>query len=309
MVERITQVGDDNGKKEKSFFFGGERREKNKHWAARIDEGSQKEAFFFFFDASLSLPSLSLLLLFILTEALPPLLFPVCLSNQTLSIVINKKNYLSHLISSHHKTDEPQAQKMTLVADLKTFPDTVEPALPLQIQCLTLVQAHYPERMGRAVVGHAPAMFWLMWKAVTPFIDPVTKAKVAFCTTDAGVRAETAAHIGMDQLYETLGGSRPDHELDVAGGEARLRGLEAARRAQLEATAREMGLEGWQSKLAPWVGKKEGEEVEVEAKKEASAAAAAAPSLLPPASDPEKSSSGLLSKLSFSVYAAAQREN
>jgi len=195
---------------------------------------------------------------------------------------------------------------MTLVADLKTFPDTVEPALPLQIQCLTLVQAHYPERMGRAVVGHAPAMFWLMWKAVTPFIDPVTKAKVAFCTTDAGVRAETAAHMGLEQLYETLGGSRPDHELDVAEGEVRLRGLEAARRAQLEATAREMGLEGWQSKLAPWVGKKE--EVEVEAaaavEKEASA-----PSLLPPASDPEKASSGLLSKLSFSVFAAAQREN
>ena len=196
---------------------------------------------------------------------------------------------------------------MTLVADLKTFPDTVEPALPLQIQCLTLVQAHYPERMGRAVVGHAPAMFWLMWKAVTPFIDPVTKAKVAFCTTDAGVRAETAAHLGLGQLYETLGGSRPDHDLDVAEGEARLRGLEAARRAQLEATAREMGLEGWQSKLAPWVGTAAaaGKEEEVEAAEEASAAA---PSL-PPPPVPEKASSGLMSRLSFSVFAAAQREN
>jgi hypothetical protein len=134
---------------------------------------------------------------------------------------------------------------MTLVADLKTFPDTVEPALPLQIQCLTLVQAHYPERMGRAVVGHAPAMFWLMWKAVTPFIDPVTKAKVAFCTNDAGVREETKAHIGLELLYETLGGSRPDHELDVVEGEQRLRKLEEARRAQLEATAKKMGMEGW----------------------------------------------------------------
>ena len=139
---------------------------------------------------------------------------------------------------------------MTLVADLKTFPDTVEPALPLQIQCLTLVQAHYPERMGRAVVGHAPAMFWLMWKAVTPFIDPVTKAKVAFCTTDAGVRDETAAHMGLDKLYETLGGCKPDHDLDVVEGEARLRKLEAERRAQLEATAREMGL--WWRGPWPW---------------------------------------------------------
>lgn len=194
---------------------------------------------------------------------------------------------------------------MTLVADLKTFPDTVEPALPLQIQCLTLVQAHYPERMGRAVVGHAPAMFWLVWKAVTPFIDPVTKAKVAFCTTDAGVRAETEAHMGLEQLYETLGGSRAElGEADLAEAEERLRGLEAARRSQLEATARGMvGVEGWECKLAPWVDGKEAVE--------ASCAIVPPPSVPTPA--PEKSSSGLLStlsnSLSFSVFAAAQREN
>ena len=205
---------------------------------------------------------------------------------------------------------------MTLVADLKTFPDTVEPALPLQIQCLTLVQAHYPERMGRAVVGHAPAMFWLMWKAVTPFIDPVTKAKVAFCTTDAGVRDETAAHMGLDKLYETLGGCKPDHDLDVVEGEARLRKLEAERRAQLEATAREMGLEGWECKLAPWVVEEgaEAEAAEAPCAAAAASAAAPAPSSPPPsASVPEKASSGLLSTLSnslpFSVFAAAQREN
>jgi hypothetical protein len=195
---------------------------------------------------------------------------------------------------------------MTLVADLKTFPDTVEPALPLQIQCLTLVQAHYPERMGRAVVGHAPAMFWLMWKAVTPFIDPVTKAKVAFCTNDAGVRAETAAHLGLEQLYASLGGSRPDGELDVAEGEERLRRLEAERRAQLEATARAMGVEGWECKLAPWVGKGKGGVEAVEA-----APGAPPPSVPTPA--PEKASSGLLStlsnSLSFSIFAAAEREN
>ena len=192
---------------------------------------------------------------------------------------------------------------MTLVADLKTFADTVEPALPLQIQCLTLVQAHYPERMGRAVVGHAPAMFWLMWKAVTPFIDPVTKAKVAFCTTDAGVRSETEAHMRMEQLYASLGGSRPDSKLDVSEGEVRLRGLEAERREQLEATAREMGVEGWECKLAPWV--KDGVVAAVET------SSVASPSV--PTTAPEKAPSGLLStltsSLSFSVYAAAQREN
>lgn len=205
---------------------------------------------------------------------------------------------------------------MTLVADLKTFPDTVEPALPLQIQCLTLVQAHYPERMGRAVVGHAPAVFWLMWKAITPFIDPVTKAKVAFCTSDAGVRAETKAHMGPDLLYESLGGSKPDRDLDVVEAEARQRKLEEARRAELEATARRMGMGGWECKLAPWVRGDDGNEAAEEATAASSPAAAAAadgdqPSVPTPA--PEKASSGLLSSLSnslsFSLFVAAQREN
>jgi CRAL/TRIO domain len=196
---------------------------------------------------------------------------------------------------------------MTLVADLKTFPDTVEPALPLQIECLHLVQAHYPERMGRAVVGHAPAMFWLMWKAITPFIDPVTKAKVAFCTTDAAVREETRAHIGLELLYETLGGEKPEHDLDLAESEGRLRSLELARRRELEATAARMGDEakGWECKLARWAddGEKEEEEEEVEKKEAPASTTAAAPA------SPQKP--GLLSSLSnsFSLFAVSQREN
>lgn len=118
---------------------------------------------------------------------------------------------------------------------MTTLPGTKEPPLALQIECLRIVQAHYPERMGLAVVCHPPTLFWLIWRAIQPFLDPVTKAKVVFCTTNADVRKVVTAHVSPASLYTTLGGDLPENALDAGRTDRLMRELEARRRANVAA--------------------------------------------------------------------------
>ena len=54
------------------------------------------------------------------------------------------------------------------------------PAACLQI-FLNLSAAHYPERLGTFFVVSAPSVFNTLWRAISHFIDPVTKQKVRLC--------------------------------------------------------------------------------------------------------------------------------
>ena len=78
---------------------------------------------------------------------------------------------------------------------------------------LHIVQTHYPERLGTAVVAHLPWLLHAFYKLLNPFIDPVTRAKVVFnpVPDDAGLwRSAEARDQGLpdaklfelDQLVE-----------------------------------------------------------------------------------------------------------
>lgn len=43
---------------------------------------------------------------------------------------------------------------------------------------LNLSAAHYPERLGTFFIVSAPTVFNTLWRAISHFIDPVTKQKV-----------------------------------------------------------------------------------------------------------------------------------
>ena len=44
-----------------------------------------------------------------------------------------------------------------------------------RVDLIRTAQAHYPERLGLAVVCNPPFLFWALWRSVAPFLDPVTK--------------------------------------------------------------------------------------------------------------------------------------
>lgn len=54
------------------------------------------------------------------------------------------------------------------------------PSFSLSRQVLNILQSHYPERLGRALIINVPWMLNAFYKLITPLIDPVTRDKMRF---------------------------------------------------------------------------------------------------------------------------------
>lgn len=82
-------------------------------------------------------------------------------------------------------------------------------------QVFVVLQSYYPERMDTLWFYDAPTMFWSVWKLVTPFIDPVTRAKVKFVFTSDGSYADITQRFSKQDLPKKYGGEAdliPIHE-------------------------------------------------------------------------------------------------
>ncbi|KAJ6037081.1 hypothetical protein N7540_001360 [Penicillium herquei] len=66
-------------------------------------------------------------------------------------------------------------------------------------QTLSILQNHYPERLGRALVVNSPFYIWGFFKIITPFIDPLTREKLKF-------NEDLRLHVPAEQLMKTVGG-------------------------------------------------------------------------------------------------------
>ncbi|KAJ5656222.1 CRAL/TRIO domain protein [Penicillium longicatenatum] len=64
---------------------------------------------------------------------------------------------------------------------------------------LDILQNHYPERLGRALIINSPFYVWPFFKIITPFIDPATREKLKY-------NEDLRNHVPAQQLLKSVGG-------------------------------------------------------------------------------------------------------
>lgn len=97
-------------------------------------------------------------------------------------------------------------EKWSLIIDFGGYSMSNAPSMQTTQTTLAILQDHYPERLFRAYLVDAPWLFKGVFRAISPFIDTVTRAKLAFVSSKGGDDGLTA-HLPAASVEKCLGGS------------------------------------------------------------------------------------------------------
>ncbi|OCK80719.1 CRAL/TRIO domain protein [Lepidopterella palustris CBS 459.81] len=103
----------------------------------------------------------------------------------------------------------PGQETEALLINFKESSARSNPSVGTGKHVLNILQNHYPERLGRALITHLPWYVTTFFKLISPFIDPVTKSKMKF-------NEPLTDHVPASQLIKTSGGDVDfvyDHEV------------------------------------------------------------------------------------------------
>jgi hypothetical protein len=123
------------------------------------------------------------------------------------AIVKSETAAVEHTEASH------KPNKICLVVDYEGFTLANSPPFKTSRAVLSILQDHYPERLHRAYLIRTPWVFSTVWKLISPFVDPVSKAKIVFMKSSdtAYICSQLEADIDPSVLEADIGGqdSRP----------------------------------------------------------------------------------------------------
>ena len=95
---------------------------------------------------------------------------------------------------------------LALLIDFKEYSDVPKvpanskiPPIGVGKEVLHILQTHYPERLGKALLTNIPWLAWTFLKLIHPFIDPMTREKLVF-------DEPFTKYVPMDQLDAIYGG-------------------------------------------------------------------------------------------------------
>ncbi|GBF97594.1 hypothetical protein Rsub_10730 [Raphidocelis subcapitata] len=129
--------------------------------------------------------------------------------------VENFIGFLTVLLESSVRNMRNGTEKWTWVFDMAGYDSRNSPRIDVTLRVLQLVASHYPERLAKVFILDAPTIFWVLFKAISPFLDPVTKTKIEFVYSKDVKKAEEAARAparaaaaasGVDAMIELADG-------------------------------------------------------------------------------------------------------
>lgn len=91
-----------------------------------------------------------------------------------------------------------------IIVDYKSTTLRTNPSISVARKVLTILQHHYVETLGRAIVVNLPMILSFFYKGIAPFLDPVTRDKMRFNPDlfELVPREQLDADFGGDYEYD-----------------------------------------------------------------------------------------------------------
>ncbi|KAI0028016.1 CRAL/TRIO domain-containing protein [Vararia minispora EC-137] len=98
----------------------------------------------------------------------------------------------------------PGQESLMILVDYKSTTLRTNPSISVASKVLTILQQHYVETLGRALVVNLPYILSFFYKGIAPFLDPITRDKMRFNPDlfELVPRAHLDADFGGEYEYE-----------------------------------------------------------------------------------------------------------
>eukprot|EP00891_Asterochloris_glomerata_P004526 jgi/Astpho2/4526/Aster-x0213 len=124
--------------------------------------------------------------------------------------------------------------QVSLLVEMDGYSSSNSPPFSVTRQCIIIAQNYYPDLVGSIVVMTPPFSFWLLFKALSPFLAAETRVKTRFISHGSDCVKETEDIVDSSLIAQSCGGQRPD-SCDFAGYCQWAQVLDAERAAAVEA--------------------------------------------------------------------------
>ncbi|KAK9774176.1 putative CRAL-TRIO domain-containing protein [Seiridium cardinale] len=144
----------------------------------------------------------------------------------------------------------PQQETLALLINFKSSKSrsNTAPGIGQGKEVLNILQTHYPERLGKALIINVPFLVWGFFKLITPFIDPLTREKLKF-------NEDMSQYVPKEQLWKEFMGELDfdyDHTVYWPALQKMCEERRAERKGRWESGGKHIGeLEDYLGGLAP----------------------------------------------------------